>query len=491
VPKRTVAGLALAALTATPAFAADLTLGARTDALYDDNVLGTEDNEVSDGEVLLSPLIGVAEHWGRVDAELNFKPTYEFFLDQKDLRGLNYATDGKIEWRPSARTSFELNDKFLRYRSLRLLASVPGGTPAEGGARDKFWRNIGQLVASHRLTPIDTIQLSGSVAIWEFDDEERFDQQSYVAGLNYQHEVSRALALGAGASYSRLRIQQRGVTPQRDTDYYNLSLIANYQPADTFRVRLSAGPTYVKQPTVETATTVPRGNLYRFSGNDILVGLVPSTCPTLPTGEFFLGSSCNLTGVDPVNQSFLYSLLVQRSIDLVPVVGVSTDDDDLTYFADASLEKQWEAASLTVGYRRDQGSSSAAGFSSISDLVEVRGVIRPLRELSITAAAAWENRKETQTGAQFVTTLDTVPGTPTQPAITNLVPVGLVAVTATQRIESLTAYVNAGYQMTPRARLEAAVTWRDQSATAASQFNDYERLTVMLGISVELDPIRW
>jgi len=493
--KRIVTAIALTALAAHSTFAADLTLGARTEVWYDDNVLGTDQDKVSDAEVLLSPTIGLSERWGTVDAVLNFEPNYEFFLDEKDLRGLNYGADGSLAWKPTARTSFELSDTFLRYRSLRLLTTPAqsGGTPAEFGARDKFFRNITQLIGSHRLTPIDVVQLSGSFSLWEFDEERRFDQKTFGAALNYQHSISRTVALGAGASYSRLRIEQRGGIPQRDTDYVNLSLIANYEPADTFFVRFSAGPTWVRQPRVSTPSLV-RLDLYRFSGNDILVGLVPSTCPTLPSGEFFDGPGCNLRGVDPVVDQLLFQILANRALDPVFFQGGVRDRDDITYFADVSVERKWEAASLSLAYRRDEGSNSAAGFSTVADLVELRGVIRPLRELTFTAAVSWENREETQTGAQFVTILDTVPGSPTQPAINNLVPVGVRGVSGSgpsESVESISAFLNASYQITARAQLTSAFTWRDQNSTDTSLFSDYERFQVMFGINVELEPIRW
>jgi len=489
--RRIASALAIASLVPAQLLAADLTLGARTEVWYDDNVLGTDTDEVSDAEVLLSPTIDVSERWGTVDAELNFKPNYEFFLDEKDLRGLNYAADGRFEWNPTARSSFELKDTFLRYRSLRLLTSAQGGTPAESGARDKFFRNVAQLIGSHRLTPIDVVQLSGSFSLWKFDEGNRFDQETFGAELSYQHSVSRAFSFGTGASYSRLRIEQRGAIPQRDTDYVNLSLIANYEPADTLLVSFSAGPTWVRQPRVDSPALV-RLDLYPFFGNAIIVGNVPSTCPTLSTGEFFLGLGCNLTTASPGTQ--LYLDLLQRAVDPVFFAGANKDRDDITYFADVSVERQWETASLSLTYRRDEGSNSGAGFSSVADLVELRGGVRPLRELALTAAVSWENREETQTGSQFVTVLDTLPASGSLPAIAYLVPVGVRAVSgsgSSASVETLGVLLNASYQITPRAQLTSAVTWRDQNADLTSSFNDYERFQVMLGINVELEPIRW
>lgn len=490
---RHVQALALAALAAAPAHAADVTFGGRTELWYDDNVLGTEDDEVSDGELLISPTLGVSERFGTVDATLNLTPTYELFFDQKDLRGFNYRADGSLVWTPTARTRVELRDDFWRYRSLRLFstASAPGGTPAEAGARDRFTRNVAQLVATHRLTPVDLLQLSGSFSLWDFSNATRFDQNTGGAALNYQRSVTRTLTLGGGASFSRTTIERRGITPERHTDYFNFSLIANYEPADTFFVRASAGPTYVRQ----TRQRFLRLQLYRFSGNDILVGDVPSTCPTLPTGEFFDGPGCNLIPIDPVAQSFLYSLLLTRGIERVPYLGRQPDRDDYTYFADVSLEKAWESATLSIGYRRDEGSNSGAGFTTVADTFELRGSLRPRRDLGLSAAIVWEDREETQTFGQYDTILDTLPGSGPLPAITNLVPVGVRlrsgGASVMQKVETLAFFARADYRLSARARLDAAFSWREQRATAASLFNDYERFQLMLGVTVELEPWRW
>jgi hypothetical protein len=490
---RPVQALALAALAATPAYSADVTLGARTELWYDDNVLGTANDEIGDGELLITPKLELSERWGTVEGKLNFKPNYELFFTEKDLRGFNYAADGSLAWNPTPRTSFELKDSFWRYRSLRLLTSgaTPGGTPVEAGARDRYTRNVAEIVATHRLTRIDVLQFSGSFALWDFSD--RFDQQTFGATASYQHYISPTVSLGAGASYSRLSFERLGAIPERDTDYVNVSMTASYEPADTLLVRLSAGPAYIQQGRV-TAPSLVRGQLYRFSGNDILVGLVPSTCPALPTGELYDGPGCNLTGIDPIAQSSLYSLLIARSIDSIPIVGGARGNDEYTYFADVSLERKWDEASLSLGYRRDEGSESSAGAATVADSVELRGWVRPFRELTLSAAVLWENREETQTSARFVSILDTVPAGGSLPAIDNLVPVALRALngaSSNRNVESITTYANASYRLGARASLEAALSWRDQNASVGTSFGDYERFAIMLGVNVELEPLRW
>lgn len=483
--------LALAVLAAAPALSGDVTVGGRTELWYDDNVLGSEGGTLSDVELMISPKIEASERWGSLEGSLILKPTYELFFDEKDLRGWNYQADGALTWSPTPTTTFAFTEMFQRYRSLRLLttAAPGGGTPAESGSRDLFNRNVAQLSARTRLTPIDTLTFSAGHNLWRFDDARRVDQDTYSASTRYQHYVTRTISLGAGASFSRLDANPTGPSPGRQTDYMNVSVIGSYEPVDSYTLNVSVGPTYVRQPEFRVPM-LQRFQLMTFPGGNARVGLIPSTCPTLPTGEFYKAvnsdSGCNFGLLGFFPNAYV--------IAPVPFQGPRPDRDDLTYFADITAERHWPNGSLVVGYNRDEGSNSSVGFSSVADTFELRGSYQPFRELTLSAAFLWEDRTETQTGNQFVVILDTLSGGPGLPFINNLVPVALRAVNGASfaaSVTSITTYLSAQYRLGPRARLDAAFSWRDQSASRTANFNDYERMQIMLGLTVELEPIRW
>ncbi len=479
--QRHLQALAFAVLAAAPAFAADVTVGGRTEVWYDDNVIGSERGKVADGEVLISPKIGVSERWGSVDTSLEFNPTYELFFQEADLRGWDYQTNGSLQWQPSPRTKFSLTDSFYRNRNLRLLtlAGPVGGTPAESGSRDKFFRNVAAFSVDHALSPIDSLAFSAGYSFWRFNEAARPDQDGYFASTRYEHSLTRTVGLGAQASWSRQAAKAVGNNPRRDTDYFNASLVATYEPRDTFLVRASAGPTYVRQPKFRVPNLL-RLDLYRFSGNRILVGLVPSTCPTLPTGEFYDGLGCNLAAIGPTLQP-LFAQLVSRALEPTPFAGALPDRDDLTYFADLSLSRRWNAGSLELGYNRDQGSNSSVGFSSIVDTVSLRGSYQPTRSFSLNAVVFWEDRKETQSGDRFVTVLGTLAASGTAPAINFLVPIGVRAVdlaSAAETVESLD-YVR---RRTLRAERACVARLLDSMAPPGrEQQRDVQRLRTLSG----------
>ncbi len=128
------AGLLLAA----PALAGDLQIGGAAQTVYDSNVFGIEHDPVDDFELLIAPTAELSQQWGEVEAKANFKPTYELFFDEKDLRGWNYDFGASADWTVSPTTTLSLEDSFLRYGSMRLLTTgaEPGSTGAERGARD-------------------------------------------------------------------------------------------------------------------------------------------------------------------------------------------------------------------------------------------------------------------------------------------------------------------------------------------------------------------
>lgn len=485
--------VALFAAAAAPAFAGDLTLGVRTEAWYDDNVVGSENNELSDGELIVTPSIALTEKLGDVTGTLAAKPSYELFFDNADLRGFNFEGSVGLAWEPSARTSVVASDSFYRYRNFRLLGTTSGGTTPEAGARDLFNRNLAQLQLVHLLSPVDRLMFAGTFALWRFDRATRFDQDTYAASARYERSLSRVLSLGAGTSYTRLDIAPRAGFAGRKTDYANLSLVTTYAPTERLKLSASAGPTYVRNPKardfVRADFVSTLGGVPLSSGGIPLVGAVPSTCPTLPNGDFYNGPGCNFTLLFPGSPEYLE--LVSRALDPFPYLSGRPSRDDLTYFADVTLDREWETAALTLAYNRDEGSNSAAGFSTVADTVELRGWVRPWRELTFYGSVIWEDRKEVQTGSQLVTVLAPLAG---PVPIPQLVPVGLAAfggASGKESVESLTAYVRAQYRLSERTSLESSVVWRDQSATRGSSFNDFERFFVTLGLNFELEPVRW
>ena len=474
-------------LLAAQARAGDVVLGGKTEVWFDDNVYGTSSAEVSDFTLDIAPTLKVSERWETLEGSLFLKPTYELFIDEQNLRGFNYDANGTLEWTPSARTTISLSDTFARYRSLRGF----GGQQAVLAGRDPYTRNVVQLAASHRTSPRGTLQLSASHGLFGFSRQTRPDQQSSMGALQYSHMISERTRLGGLASFSRQAFEFANGS-ESHTDYYNASFTLNFVPAETFVFRASAGPTFVQQPAQAIAPlSFLRANLIRRDGaGGPLVGIVGS-CPLLPSGEPFDGPGCLFVAFPFPN--FL------RLLDPIPQIGALpvADRGSWTYFADIALEKEWENTSVEFAYQRDQGSSSAIGYSTVSDTVRLQTRYEFLRTLSITVSLSWENREQSQqlVGlSRALIVLGTLPGTGTLPAVNNLVPVGITASpfkVPPETVQSFSASVGGLYQLSERTNLSATIAWTDQNATIGSGFGDMGRVYCVLGLNFEFEPLRW
>ena len=465
----------------------DLIVGAESDLRFDDNVYGASRDEVSDGYWTIAPTFELLQKWETLTAELNVWPTYELYFDESSADGFNADADARLRWEPSERFSFEVSEDFRRYRSLRDLDT----SGAVEFGRSHFAQNFASASATYRTSPRGTLSLSGWHTLWRFEEVLRTDQQSGAASLRYDHLVTQRVRIGGNLQYSRQKIEpEQGAS--RHTDFVNGSFTFRFVPSESLLLGVSVGPTYIRRPASSTATgSIFRGNLIRFNGLGVpRVGIVGS-CPTLPTGEAFDGPGC-------VFQDWTLSLQVLRLTELVPVDSslLVPDRESWTYFADIELSKTWERARLSATYRRDQGSNAALGFTTVADTVSLTGSWRPVRLLSLYFGTSWENREETGGSAQGVPTilLGTLPGTPTLPAVNNLVPIGvrlLPGERQSSRVRSVSVNVGGDYLLTPYLKLEVQGGWSDQNASRFSGFGDADRFWTRIGLDFEYGPIRW
>jgi hypothetical protein len=318
--------------------ASDLIFGFGLHTVYDDNVYGTTTGERDDFTLQVVPKIRFIDRIGELTADVRYDPTYEYFVDEEPLRGWNHSARAAFEWAPAPDTTVELSDDFWRYKSPRLLTGTDaGGTPVERGGREEFTRNLAQLTAQHMLTETGRLSASLYHVLWKFDERNRADQQNYGVALEYLHTLRPELMLGGSFSFSRTDFDevqsQRGV----DTNYYNGSLVLEWEPMDRFTVRLSAGPAWADEKPQP---------------------LEP------PPG----------------------------AILIAPVPEVESGNS-VTVFADGEIEWELDRGRLSFSYLRRDDYGSGATFNSITDTVAARGSYEFLRRLSGDVALIWEGRK--------------------------------------------------------------------------------------------------
>jgi hypothetical protein len=497
----TIVAIPLLAAFAAPARAADVVIGGDTELWFDDNVYGSTSGEVSDFSFDVGPSIDVSERWGSVEGSLDFTPTYELYFDESELRGFNYDASGSLSWSPAPTTTLSVTDTFARYRNLRGLQTSVGSTPPVLAGREPYTRNIVQLVATHRTSPKGQILARASYGLWDFSrsprpgqvDYERPRQDTYSGDVQGSYLITPRTRVGALVAFTRQAFDYQ-VGFQTHTDYYNASFTLNFVPAETFLFRASVGPALVRQPAPQQGANAGliRLDLIRTDGSGSFLVGVQGSCPLLPNGDPFDGPGCQFVAFPFPN--FL------RLLDPIPVSGAlqAPDRNNWTYFADFALEKDWERGSADFSYRRDQGTDSAVGYSTIADTVELRGSYSVRRNLSFNASAVWEDREQTRESALsgLITVLGTLPATPTLPAVNNLVPVGAIATGSSgsrnnETIRTFRSNIGGVYTLNERMRFRATVGWIDQNASPRSGYSDAQRLYVVLGFDLELEPFRW
>jgi hypothetical protein len=496
--RRILTALALSSSLAAAASAGDLILGTESDLYYDDNVYGSTTHTIPDFSWVIAPTFEYFERDQKVDGHLYVRPNYELYFDENRLRGFNWDASGDLSWRPSERTTLTVTDTLLRYRTLRGFTAA-SATPALQPGRDPFVRNISSFELQRRTSPTGTLLMTATYGFWNFARSNRVDQSNIGAEVQYRKLVALKTSVGGALSYSRQGFEFGSTA--RHTDYYNFSLQASYAPSENFSIRGSAGPTLV-HPQSAQHFVPPVAQRGAFIPSDALgaplVGVLPSTCPTLPTGEFYFDPLDPATPCNFVRFPLRGFLRPADQISFVGPAPAGNDSDSWTYFADVSVEKDWEQTTVSLSYRRDQGSNSAIEFSTIADTIDLQATYRATPKLRLTFNVDWENRKESerQSPIRYVAVLGTLSATPTQPAVNNLVPVAFAlnptpAAKRQAAIRSVSATLGADYLLTAALKLEGAISWMDQNATPFSGYTPMERLYVRMGLDFQFAPIRW
>ena len=94
--------------------AEQLKLGVDSEVLWTDNVFGTIENTVDDTSGRVAPWADVSNDDGRFTWGLRYKPAYEYYLDQTDLRGWDHDVDGHLQYQFTRATKLRISERFAR-----------------------------------------------------------------------------------------------------------------------------------------------------------------------------------------------------------------------------------------------------------------------------------------------------------------------------------------------------------------------------------------
>jgi len=500
--------------------AEDLTVGAESRLIWTDNLFSSVDEE-SDWSIRSQPYAVLVDREGGFTYDLRYTLGYEAYRNTSELTGFDHKVRANAEWRITSRTTVRVNDEFARFRSisrLNELADVEGGdTDFDTRAfRARFSRNRASLSAEHRLSSRHLVTALAHHSLYDFSDEERTDRNGMGASGGYRYSLSSRTQLGADVSWQR----QENETLLADTeaDFVNLSAVVSHVFDPSFRISVSAGPTWITRPDDQP---LPPTIVAQVPSGDAPLGI--ATCPTLDDGARFLGQGCVPISDDaavfpgaPDLSDFLRNPAVGvTAADLVASAFPgdvelmfdsplpSPNSDATTYFANVSLFKEWQRWSIELSYRREPDNSVTTGVTSVGDIVSFRTKWEPTRKLTLTFRTTLTLREQEVEGLRFFRTLqplvfspsdfgDLAPGIPMDvvSAIAESQALRAVEFKRTDEFNTLRFVLNGRYRLTKRTSLLGSAFWvENQTKREGFPDIDTEALTLWMGFKYEFDPI--
>ena len=136
---RLAPALLLAALLPGAAGAVELVLGVTGQTDYNSNVFGQSENAEADGDVQGGPILKLRDRTGQLTWEINYEPSYQAFFRLSDINDFYHVANGRLSWRPSAKTEFYGTDIFsitpVRDTTFQTGQPTPAGPARRGRSR--------------------------------------------------------------------------------------------------------------------------------------------------------------------------------------------------------------------------------------------------------------------------------------------------------------------------------------------------------------------
>ncbi len=494
-----------AALLAGPvgAGAEVLNLGFESEAIWTDNVFGTFENEVDDTSGRVAPWGEVTDRDGRVTWGFRYQPAYEYYLDQDGLRGFDHDVSANVAFRFSPATTLRISDQFARYRSLSRFndQAEPGGEINVVGFRQRFKRNRLNATLTHSLSARDVVSLSAGYNYFEFSNTNNADRDNIRTSLAYTRQLSERTTVGTSLAWTQQTFERPGFD-QRSTDFYNLAATVSHQFDRSLRLDLSAGPALIESeseaaafndvdpmsPGTQVGTTA--FPLFRL-GNGSFRMVDADTCPLNDFGERVLALECQT--LPPDISSGLANSFGQFNVTAVDLTGdlVTPSDSRFTYFAAASLSKEWERWRASLSYSRSFSDSTAA--AAVADVVIGRVTWSPGRRWTAEFSASYERQEQATEGAILTTVVANAP-TPDPmlfpPNAARAQALRVETIDSDASLDFVRLFFRLTYQLTRRSSVYALVNWREESLNGDFVVRpDSDRFVVGIGLNYDFDPI--
>lgn len=551
--------LATTALLLLPAAAAAelFDYGIRSQVGWGDNVYGVPDElgTIDDYSIRFSPWGRVSDPDGKLTWSLRYQPSYEYFVNEADLRNFDHDVGADLAWQVGERTTLLFSEIYQDYDSAQRFnenAGVPSAPAVLRTQQTKVINNFTTLGLRHNLTPRDQFALNGGYFTREYPEARGAgDLSSFRLATSLNRALDTRTRVGLSGSWIQQTFQRR-VGEDSVTDYYNLSGTLEHQLSRTLRFELEAGPTLIDSND-DLASFSQKYGVVRNPVTGALVALDANQCPllndTLPhqpdpdapnynphvastgfgrctvSSNFLTRGELEALGwrrgddpldPDPANPkpakltSFdqVYELNANGTLD--PVDDSDSDDLDLTYFARAAIVKDWERWQAELSYERSADQTGSLGVSSVQDAFEVTLRWEPVRLWSFVLKGAYvltDQASNVAVPRSLIVENEAAPA-----GVDSVSQIATVQRMVVEVDDDAASYASASVSLTARRQLElnswvfATLYWYRQeqeldldeafsfvpgSASVTDDVVDWTSLTLRVGIEYHFDTLKF
>lgn len=381
-------------------------------ARYDSNIFGRDKDATpidSDVMFLPSPRVRLSHEEGSLRYNILYRPIYEGFVKFDSNNGWNQFLDARGSWALSPNTSINIFERLADSRSTFIIDPLQTDTGIE-----RRLINTANLSIRHAFTPRSVGSASIAHTLFEFEDPNRSDGQTFNVFLSGSHQLTPRNRVGAGVGAIFQMFDGTDILDSTFNQTYRASLTWLFQYDPTLSLDVSGGPVVIISD-LSTPSLMQQRAAFPTRTLDGVTGFVPiNSCPRLSLGiqslEFCSPQSSTLIS-SPLLVSFPSPNAtfddVAGQTGTVMFVGRTPDkpqNERFTFFGSLAVRKKWsERLTTRLSYSRTQRDTSAQSSSEIVDVVALALTYRPTGRWTLGLGGSWNRRQSATDFAQTLT----------------------------------------------------------------------------------------
>lgn len=476
------------------------------------NLVQGSPEPVPDGFYEIRPDILLTEDRETLNYRFYYGPQYNVYFKNNQVNGWNQYLSAILDYKMTQRDSVKLDAKVRQQDYVTTDQQFTGATPdvVAPGVGDVGFYSV-DLGYTRSLSQRSSTGVSARYEQWQFTNPANTPNISGHGTADFQYLLNPAMHVGGNLKGTYRAFEERGARPRSSSTIVAANLLFQWRTTPSILIAGSGGPAWLRQRQDDPG---PREVfLYNFR-------VLNGTAFAAPWQRSTPGDNC------PGTEQLLFRCAVDEDPtagDAVTNLGTSVfdtglrsfapgadttsvDKDDVTYFADLMIQKDWGPFwRSSLQYTRTQDASGGLNATRIADTVTARVNWRPIDRTTLSVSGAFSNRvsDSIQTQGLPQAMADSLGQTTDNGNI--LAEAGdLVVVRFDQRLETRQVYVQvqASRQMTEHIQLRADFSYVDQwtqsridsTSSGGSYETSESRFTRMIGrltLRYEFDAFRF